>query len=706
MGCHRNNFGCGPYTSAEPAYRVACRLARVRRADQFGRPLEHLLGQCERPEDLPVGLLLLHELARPKIHLEKPLAWPQDANAEPLLRVEVSLVGDEDVLREAWSTFFRPEVGRCRNELRSLVSTYLCLAYRFMEASGHSGFDSLSYQRSAIESHEQDSLKHGPDVLIDIARDLLEFLIHNHPAEAESLTSEWLQMDGALFQRLAIHGMSLNEAVRFDDAIERVIHNRWLYKAELKHEVFKLLRHKFVHASDGAQRRLISHSMTEEVITAANEGTEARAVSDYERYNLAVWLQRVAPDSQVAREHLLERQAEHPEFGEREHLDLDHWVGSGSVGSSSPISVEALLDSEPGERLTELVELTQRGGGTGIYDREGLANAVKEAAARSFDWGLKLAEALCDADNWNSSLWAALLVAWRSMSLGPAQWSRVLALVSDTTALDAVGAGDITDLLENAVDAVDSLEAGQLDVIERVADRIFDGYAPEPVDEGEARRDWVSLAINSVPGRLTETWGKLLLRRRTDAGDDWAGLPEGYRDRFARILASRSSKSDRACTVLASQLHVIFALDAEWATANLVGLFDWRINPVRAVQAWSAFVWRVQPNEVLLALVLPHLQECFAKLDKELLESRDLFCRRLVGVALYSAVDPWHGGWLETFVREGSVDSRVAFAANMANEMRNLCAEAGTTIWNRWIKDYWDSRLTGVPRPLAEQEGA
>jgi hypothetical protein len=44
--------------------------------------------------------------------------------------------------------------------------------------------------------------------------------------------------------------------------------------------------------------------------------------------------------------------------------------------------------------------------------REGLLRNVTQAAGQSFDWGLKLAEALAAGDQWSSDLWQPILGGW------------------------------------------------------------------------------------------------------------------------------------------------------------------------------------------------------------------------------------------------------------------------------------------------------
>jgi hypothetical protein len=161
-----------------------------------------------------------------------------------------------------------------------------------------------------------------------------------------------------------------------------------------------------------------------------------------------------------------------------------------------------------------------------------------------------------------------------------------------------------------------------------------------------------------------------------------------------------------ARVVLASQLGFLYAIDREWSRVTMIPLFDWDLDPERAEQAWHGFAIWGQLSEPILADLMPHFRQSFRHLDRELERVCTDLSDRLVGVALYSSVDPIGSGWLEEFVSNGGEIARRAWTAGMGRELRSLDAAAAQSAWRRWIADYWERRLTGVPRPLVSTEGA
>jgi len=76
-----------------------------------------------------------------------------------------------------------------------------------------------------------------------------------------------------------------------------------------------------------------------------------------------------------------------------------------------------------------------------------------------------------------------------------------------------------------------------------------------------------------------------------------------------------------------------------------------------------------------------------------------------VNVAAYSQLDPWiNAGWLFQFVRETSEAHRAEWARTFGRSLEAGSTEGSGAIWQRWLSSYWQARITGVPRPLADAE--
>jgi hypothetical protein len=78
----------------------------------------------------------------------------------------------------------------------------------------------------------------------------------------------------------------------------------------------------------------------------------------------------------------------------------------------------------------------------------------------------------------------------------------------------------------------------------------------------------------------------------------------------------------------------------------------------------------------------------------------------LAGIAVYALVHPLEEGWLARFLSATTAEVRTAWASQMRMLIRNLNNDAKAHLWTRWLKKYWDARLTGLPLPLDNHESA
>lgn len=694
-----------PLPGADVLARWVVVLGANRIPDNGGDFLGQLLGTCTTEGHAPAGLLLLAMLSNPRQTLEK--RWISEGD-RPQLHIAIRLSADRHVLQEAWEKCSLREPGKHTSHLLALMTSAITLAQLLERGAVDGSFESTSYRRSAIEAHAQDAFGESFDFVIDVARSALEDALVRHPPLARSVIALWLASGPRLLKRLAIHGMCEDPELAPNEALQRIVDGKLLYDFGLKHEVFRLLESRFGAASQRSQEALLEFSVTAEVMPGIQDGPEARETADYERYNLAVWLVHVAPKSAVAAEHLRRMQATHPKFAPRDHPDLDHWSsGAQWGGAASPVTMSELTAKPPREQLPLLLTYKQTPGDFGGPDRPGLLETLASAATQNFDWGLELSLLLPKSDAIPTDVWRALLRGWRTGPLTPDQWSKVLQLASECVAVLAAAVPDaLAQLLAKAAeaesgalsgDALGRLEGLALALVRSV--HSADGIVP-----GQGRADWLTVAINHPVGDLTITLLRTLTKRRSSAGDAWTGIPGSYRSAFEFLIQDESVDSSRGRIVLASQLHFLFAIDRDWTARLVIPLFDWSRNRLQAQQAWHGFLGWGRWNDSLLNELLPHFRGSFARLGDDLSEVRDQFADRAVGLALYSELDPWRGGWLEVFVRDADEASRRAWASRMVYELINLKQESVRLAWARWLKDYWSDRVRGLPRPLTGDE--
>jgi hypothetical protein len=136
----------------------------------------------------------------------------------------------------------------------------------------------------------------------------------------------------------------------------------------------------------------------------------------------------------------------------------------------------------------------------------------------------------------------------------------------------------------------------------------------------------------------------------------------------------------------------------------LIPLFNWEADAARAAQAWDGFLTWGRWSDPLVERLQPFILQTFAHIDA-IGDKHDAFVSGLASVAAFSTVDPWHAnGWLFEFMRVVGPDHRAQWATDFGQYTESLSVEGIDSLWTRWLSDYWQSRITGVPRPLDEEE--
>ena len=175
-------------------------------------------------------------------------------------------------------------------------------------------------------------------VLIDIAAAVMSWACSHDQDFADALIYQWAAAE-SLILRLAIFGVSKAGHIGADDKLIWLLQRGLLYQAGIKHESFLLMQSAYPHATSASRTRLL-----EEVLKGPELKSEHQDIADYEVFNMVGWLARSAPSCELAARSLAELKEEHANYGERDHPDMDSWMGPVTAGGwQSPGPAEDLL---------------------------------------------------------------------------------------------------------------------------------------------------------------------------------------------------------------------------------------------------------------------------------------------------------------------------------------------------------------------------
>ena len=610
--------------------------------------------------------------------------------------IEPSFGVDHYELNEVWDKALKPGLERIAEPLLGVVVETLRRQFftRGLWNGIESDWDPVSWGRSAIEPHEQDSHPGPNDVLIDVARDCLEHLADHAPSRAAHW-SEFLGGSGSsLFRRLAVHILDQRRDLLADEKLDWLLANIDIHDEASHHEVFRAVGRIFAGTGQAARERLIESVLSFSWPNEEDDEKEVRAA--YRQFTWLTWLCDADPDCDVSKAALEQVREQHPTFKQGEHTDFTSWSGSGTVVPTSPWTVGELVARPAGEMTEQLLSFQE----TELFgpSRWGLLQEVKRAAVEDPDWGLALAAALESGGNWDSDLWPRLLEAW-SNELGEERHLRALGWVGspDLLAEHARPAADV--LLAIVQGGGFSYAPALLELTNSIA--LSMRAHLEQRKPFETATDWVFQAINHPAGRLAEYWLQSLSIWRQQRDPLPGSLGEEYRAALSAIVEDRDITGRLGKAVLCSRLPFLLGADHEWTIESLLPRFDDFEREEDCQAAWHGFLRGGTLNPELCELMYEKFLGTLPRMDSVLVdhERRREFIGRFATMAVYFVEDPFQE-WIPAFFRyAGSAADREEFTRSIGMLVRNMDYARQRNVWERMLRRYWEERLLGVPSP-------
>jgi hypothetical protein len=404
-----------------------------------------LLMKCELPADLGVALDLFELITRPELLLERgwvhpstnedtltvpPLVEPESSLMERRVEFAISWPDRADHwLDEAWTKVLSPHMAGIAVLLFPIVLRQLTRAQLLLRSvEKRPAFpDRLNWRRSSISPHEQDEDRFDQcfSSLIDILRDTFTYWIETDPQRAKSQADLFWSMEFPLFKRFAVFARAADPQYSADDALEWILAHDLVYRIEMKKEVFDVLAKSYPIASPSTRRRLL---------TRIHAGHRTRTgkrldkeILEYEKFNVLVWLKRVAPDCKDVQGGLLKITKAYPHFQARDNPELEHWHGKVQVSDPTEgIDFDGIL-REPPVTFAGRIGNTSSGH-TAIEDWQ-FFKVFTVLFSRDRDWGRRFVLSLADLPHIDAEMWNAVFAAWQEVIRTADDWNWMFEIV-------------------------------------------------------------------------------------------------------------------------------------------------------------------------------------------------------------------------------------------------------------------------------------
>ena len=648
--------------------------------------------RCNEQKLMPALLQIFAAMSKSRLQLKQGFTWPSDDRNDqpPKIDVNLPLACEFYELNELWKKGLRPNLAQVATPLLSLV-------VRNLEDRHHTlcmwqqPYEGDYISRPAIEPHHQKRIVKDIDILIDAARDSLEWLASNQATSAALWCDLIINSDIPLLRRLAVHTLFVRSDLTADAKIDWLLTHIGLYDLNAHHETFRTVKQTYPKASPKQREKIIEAVLAYRC--PGEEDSEREEATAYKHFKWLSWLHDADRDCPLAKTKLDAIWSKYPKFKKPEHPDFIFWPKS--VETKSPWSVEELLAKPADEWLEELSSLHSND----PLDESLLQSAVGDAAKQEFRWGLDLADALVSRENWETNFWPVLIYAWSKTELDENQERSVLNLLENANLYQKHGR-EVVHILYNLVRDSDMpcvLEL--LPQANKIAATLWANLdRNQSCDE---MSDW----LNSTAGILTLFWleSLSLWRRQQDPvpnrldGEYLAALSKIVKD---RTIARRPGK-----TILAGEFAFLLAIDENWTKENLLPLFSKKnhsnADDYKAI--WDGFLTMGRFTPSVAELLGEEFLEAVQYINSDLSDRRDKFIEAYVTMIVYYITDSIEKWTLEFFVHSNA-EGRHIFVVKVGNLLRQMDETQQQEQWNRWLKRYWQARLEGVPKRLESDE--
>lgn len=654
--------------------------------------LPSLAGKCAEHRLWKPIVELFIFLASPRIHFEKAFALQPDPEGSEGRFYAKTVLRESDLygLDTIWNKHLKPYLSEVAEPLLLDLVRVMQQAHN-LETAWHTPFDSLSFSRRSIEPSSQSGNYDASDVVVDAARDCLEWLADKQQDHGDSWIRLCLSSGISTLRRLAIHTVTCRKGTPPKRTLDWILEQELLGDIALHHEVFHLLEQTY-HTADDASRAAFIGVVEDGGWASAGLETQPDLV-DRRRYDLLSWLADTSPECPHARRALGAVQGRHPAFVPDKHVAFTHWMEGGIKGISSPWSVEALLDRPAADWVPDLVGFRRET--FDGPDEIGLGWAVGEAARSRPEWGLALAEALANSGAWSSLIWGALQNAWCEADFDENSWGAVLDLLSRTGLQDNLQGYD-----HHAARLLVSLSNSKaVDVVgecferaKALAGQVWGRLSPEVPQD--ANRSWHDEVFESTPGLLVDFWVRCI-DRETERSPE-PSIPAGPRQVLGCVLADMTPRGRVGAVVVARYTRYLYRLDPEWAKAQLVPLFADTRDSERWLHLWRGFLAGGTPGRDLYV----DMQDGYLAAARHfgaIGSCEDESIGHLVNVLALYGDDPM-SQLLPLLFENGGPSLPAKFTGKVGMLLRKMDETARRELWERWLRNYWRDRNQGVPR--------
>jgi len=620
--------------------------------------------------------LELREMLTPRVSLCEPLPWPSrdDDSLEPesikeLVEWEIVLSTDHvhsglrELLNDERWTAVLPEL---LSDFSALLRDALDL---MRELGGAEDRSDLSYiHQPSIGEHPQNTDFNDWTALIDLSRDAWVATAAQSSERAALVAELWWHTPYPVFRRLAFFAAAHGDVISHRCALDWLLADEhwWLWSVETKRESMRLL----VAVAPQLDESMLGE--LEQAILAGPPRVMFKDDIEPERWTRIVdgeiWLRLakmvdagvVSGAAGTERLDTLSARCPEWELAADQRDEFPSWTSEGN---------EWIKFVATPHRRRDLTEWLRCQPAKDYWQKDDWQQRCRD----NFATAACALFALAREEVWPTDRWREALQAWSEEKLVKRSWryiGPVLANMPDEV-LQSLAHG-----VSWWIQSIAKTFEGRQALFFALARRILALDYHDDVDIDEP----VTRAINHPVGHVTEA---LLRRWHRSSPEDGQGLPDEFRLIFVELCDTRIDKFRHGRVLLAAHVIALFRVDQDWATQNLLPIFDWQGSHTEARVSWEGFLWSPRLYRPLLTALKPAFLATACHY-----ESLGKHGRQYASLLTFAALDPG-----DTFTTTELASATRALPPIGLNDAAQALVRALEGAGDQRI-DYWTNRVT------------
>ncbi|TLD69409.1 DUF4020 domain-containing protein [Phragmitibacter flavus] len=639
-----------------------------------------MLDRCQIPQHRVLALEIFRRLTRPRLELREEFrfSW-EDSNAPKAIFKLVPPELHGAGLYDWTDRILRNYLNLYGDEIGFILTCHLgqasCLSSRtYPDEEVYLG-DDLGFGAHHLD-HD--------NLLLLLARRLLEELGSQRPDSAIALIEPWSRSEHFVLNRLALHGLEHLKSWTADHKI------RWMMERfangvlRAEHGIYYLLDVFWSDMSDDVRDQAVDW-----LLLSQNLDDENRARRLWRNLHS---LDKIAPTHSIsnAKKKIKERW---PRFEEVTDMEM-------IAGPRAPKPLERALQCTAEEWVKVIIQDQNAQGDRRHSNARTVSEVLMLTGQKNLEWHLKFLKAALQDDGFPDNVLHYWFSSWRESSPDASHWQKLFDLVDEVQMASFEFWKGIAGLLLRGVERKEGgmpdqflQKAGDIAVITwPQLERDFSGDWHD-----ERKHDWLFLVLNRAPGDIARFWLFWVTYLSSDSDENLAN------DQIITMAESRSDAGALAQITFCWHCSTLYNRAPKLVLEHILPLLDWERDEVTAKRCWSGFLhdrW----HKDYIPSVLPH----FEKLLKREAEKKSDFDDRVTRCVVHLVFDfievQHKTKWLKSMVGMMNDGMRILTAETMCNRLLFRPSSEADEAWISWLAEYLADRKTGLPVGLIDDE--